>query len=534
MDKLELFLKKPDTICSHISFFPINSCQRLRLPSDEYCILHSKNPNKDRAYFNLAIKDKLGEKDYDFSNVFFPSSMSFVDLNFESAVVFSGAIFSGGVYFQRTKFNGPGNFARATFGSVAIFTGAIFQEANFESSIFEFGAFFNKVTFISKTSFKFVKFYGRAIFTDAQFQGGVFFDESNFKQLVLFDNAIFLEKSLFWKVNFYNVASFLKVIFSEVWFDLAKFSSGVSFTWTKFEKSSYFSGAIFKFNASFEFATFGIDTMFDGVYFFEKAAFSGISINGRMNFYLVNPSKIHGEPKKFQADMTHMRIDKQAVIRFQDLCLSNVEFSGTDLFRPEFRNVTWNSYHSRQIVYDEALLNEKESNLFTKIYYFLRNKSYGPSRNEYARVEELYRYLKLNYEREGDHKQAGDFHFGEMEMHRRASKWRWFPFYWYNLYRFLSGYGERPIWALCWLALFLSVIAWLVCWLGLEIVNTQRLADFGDSFIYLLQKVTLQRPTWAEPVGFWGKLVAGLSVLVIPGQAALFLLALRNRLGRRR
>ena len=49
-----------------------------------------------------------------------------------------------------------------------------------------------------------------------------------------------------------------------------------------------------------------------------------------------------------------------------------------------------------------------------------------------------------------------------------------------------------------------------------------------------MQKVTLQRPTWAEPVGFGGKLVAGLSVLLIPGQAALFLLALRNRLGRRR
>jgi hypothetical protein len=36
------------------------------------------------------------------------------------------------------------------------------------------------------------------------------------------------------------------------------------------------------------------------------------------------------------------------------------------------------------------------------------------------------------------------------------------------------------------------------------------------------------------PLGFGGKLLAGLSVLLIPGQAALFLLALRNRLGRRR
>ncbi len=134
----------------------------------------------------------------------------------------------------------------------------------------------------------------------------------------------------------------------------------------------------------------------------------------------------------------------------------------------------------------------------------------------------------------GDLKQAGDFHYGEMEMHRRASRWRWFPLFWYNLYRVLNGYGERPSWALGWLVFFLIGMAGLVWGLRLEVGNPPHLADFRDSFIYLLQKATLQRPTWAEPLGFGGKLVAGLSVLLIPGQAALFLLALRNRLGRRR
>jgi hypothetical protein len=67
-----------------------------------------------------------------------------------------------------------------------------------------------------------------------------------------------------------------------------------------------------------------------------------------------------------------------------------------------------------------------------------------------------------------------------------------------------------------------------------QILRPKHLPVFRDSFFYLVQKATLQRPTWAEPVGFWGKLVAGFSVLLIPGQAALFLLALRNPLGRRR
>ena len=98
----------------------------------------------------------------------------------------------------------------------------------------------------------------------------------------------------------------------------------------------------------------------------------------------------------------------------------------------------------------------------------------------------------------------------------------------------MSGYGERPSRAFGWLVIFLAVLTGLLAWAGLEILDPKHSAGFGNPFFYLLQKVTLQRPTWAEPMGFGGKLVAGLSVLLIPGQAALFLLALRNRLGRRR
>ena len=87
---------------------------------------------------------------------------------------------------------------------------------------------------------------------------------------------------------------------------------------------------------------------------------------------------------------------------------------------------------------------------------------------------------------------------------------------------------------MAWLIFFLAVLTGLLAWAGLEILDPKHSASFGNPFFYLLQKVTLQRPTWAEPLGFGGKLVAGLSVLLIPGQAALFLLALRNRLGRRR
>ena len=51
-------------------------------------------------------------------------------------------------------------------------------------------------------------------------------------------------------------------------------------------------------------------------------------------------------------------------------------------------------------------------------------------------------------------------------MHRRASPWRrWVPVSWYNLYRCLSGYGERPLRALVWLiGFYLAFRDWFGSW----------------------------------------------------------------------
>jgi hypothetical protein len=157
-----------------------------------------------------------------------------------------------------------------------------------------------------------------------------------------------------------------------------------------------------------------------------------------------------------------------------------------------------------------------------------------PWGDKYGEVERLYRNLKMNYIGEGDNKNAGDFHYGEMEMHRRASKWRWFPFYWNNLYRVLSGYGERPSWALGWLAGFLLGLPLLVWGFGLDRVAGGTSPGFLETFTYIFEKATFQRPSPLSNLNFLGSFISNLSLLIIPGQAALFLLALRNRLGRRR
>ena len=63
----------------------------------------------------------------------------------------------------------------------------------------------------------------------------------------------------------------------------------------------------------------------------------------------------------------------------------------------------------------------------------------------------------------------------------------------------LNGYGERPSRAFGWLTSFLAVLTGLLAWAGLEILDPKHSASFGNPFFYLLQKVTLQRPIWAEP-----------------------------------
>jgi hypothetical protein len=150
-------------------------------------------------------------------------------------------------------------------------------------------------------------------------------------------------------------------------------------------------------------------------------------------------------------------------------------------------------------------------------------------------VERLYRQLKSNYEEKKDYKRVGDFHYGEMEMHRLGSFWRRrFPLSWYNLYWALNGYGERPLRAFIWFGVFLLAFTGALYWLGLKVASCGNPASLSETFRFVIDKATLQRPDWARPVTESGHWLAATTVFILPGQLALFFLALRNRLGRRR
>jgi uncharacterized protein YjbI with pentapeptide repeats len=544
--------------CQIHKIYPEIKCRRRAMASDEFCILHSGNKDKDQGVFDTVFKKKLTKGDYDFRGVFFPGRVSFLGHEFKKEADFSLAIFSSEAVFSGATFSCWADFSMAAFCGIAAFSGATFPGgADFSRASFYGRADFFQTIFSKAKQDEFTNATGKADFyqftliktkrtdfTDAIFIGIAFFSDATFSGRADFSRVIFSRGADFSRTTFSGRAIFYMAIFSEnTDFSVATFSDRAFFFETTFSADTDFSGATFFW------------TVFSGVTFKQRVAFSGATVTRRLSLTSLNPKEPGMPPPQvFEGNFVYVEVVREAVLRFRDLSLARSIFAGTDLRRVEFVHVDWHiNRWGRKMAYDEDLLSNRESSLSTRLASYTGivslarevglniNEFMGkalplpnpPTSNEYGEVERLYRNLKMSYISAGDNKNAGDFYYGEMEMHRRASRWRRVWVYWYNLYRFLSGYGERPSWALGWLVLLLAALTGLLSLPGLN-NYLRRSAEFGDPFFYLLQAATLQRPIWAEPAGFWGKLVAGLSVLLISGQAALFLLALRNRLGRRR
>ena len=372
-----------------------------------------------------------------------------------------------------------------------------------------------------------------------------------------FDKPVIFGDAYFSKADFDEV-EFNDVDFSGAFLVEADFSKCHLFGKSKFSKcyllgEALFLGATFReadfFEASFEEVNFHWATMQKADFSksaFQYSIFSFANIIERVTFVGVRARKTPNENQHWEGDLQFIRFGEKGVIRFVNLSLAHVEFSGTDLRRVEFDRVTWASWWGRTAAYDEILLHKKR---WSHIAYVLKygglwgrrktgegweDRPVKPSYKDFAIVESLYRQLKTNYEEERDFKRVGDFHYGEMEMHRRGSFWRqWLPS-WYNFYRVLSGYGERPLRAFIWLLLLIPAWAGLVWGLGFNQASPQASINYGNTLFFILEKALLQRPEWLSGISWLGKLLGSLSVLLLPGQAALFILALRNRLGRRR
>jgi len=476
-------------------------------PEKRLCILHSRNVRKAPEAFMAALQAHC-EKSHNFRAFVFPRDASFAGARFPEGADFSGASFLLGAYFSGAEFGGDTTFAGATFA-----------EAHFFATVFTAGASFARATFDGKTRFTDATFAVGASFHDATFAGDADFTKARFARETSFAAGTFAERGRFAEAQFTQEANFFR---------------------TKFAGAADFAGTTFCRGARFAEATFQRGADFDGVAFQAgRVDFAQAVLLGPTRFA---PRRIRKEWVPVfgtaEVDFRAVRIEPPESLAFVEVNLERCRFVDTDLRGVRLTGLRWAQLPwglwarvgARDAVYDEQ-----------------QPERYAPM--PWAKLEDLYRQLKKNYEEQRDFDRAGDFHFGEKEMRRRNPATPRGLRRLLTLYRGVSGYGElwlRP------LAFFLALVlagalGYLVggLWVrdpvgpsgSLLSVRAGQgamgggLAAVGESLLYSLRVMTLLRPDDVVPVG-WSRLIQTVQSLVGPVLLGLAGLAIRQRLRR--
>ncbi|MCP5057870.1 MAG: hypothetical protein GY937_14285 [bacterium] len=245
------------------------------------------------------------------------------------------------------------------------------------------------------------------------------------------------------------------------------------------------------------------------------------------------------------AGFHHLRFGPEGKLVFDGINLSNASFLGTPIdSNISFRDVRW-ARRRRFLGRDLRMLRD-ESRLPIK----------APDRSRaLVLLHENYRELVLDHRQRRQFSPAEDFHVGEMECLRRRLAANISSPWWRRLretlnllmlYRLLSLYGTSYGRAVSALAALILALAVLVMLAGIEgsgggsLVHYSprpardwgELANWADdlrrTLVYMLEVVTLQRDRLMRPVGLSARALISLAPVLVAGQGALVLFALRN------
>ena len=282
-------------------------------------------------------------------------------------------------------------------------------------------------------------------------------------------------------------------------------------------------------------------------------------LNAKLDQLVLTKSDLFGrtyiEPALSPGD-THARIgtscfdavtlEKDASVLIRRVDFGRSIFLDTDLGRWELSDVRWARKGRRSVLWDELDLRPDA----------------GPS--DFETVAETYRRLVLNYEAKRDHIAAEDFHVGEMEMRRRKAgasasgilrqiRSRANGF---GVYDWLSRYGtsyRHAAWVLGGFLVVAAVALMIGGFRGIEHVSgsglvvdyglgakafasvwsLEGLRDFGNALVVAISMLTFQHSRYYEPTNAMvSRAVFQLAPMVLAGQGALLLLAVRRRFKR--
>ncbi|MCK4247163.1 MAG: pentapeptide repeat-containing protein [Methanomicrobia archaeon] len=415
--------------------------------SDEYCIFHDPDPNKDKVLFEQKLKEKIerGDTDsYDFSGFVFPYVI-FKDITFEKYVDFNNAHFHGGIDFSGAIFKKGASFNDATFHSLADFKGtqfltsapkfdnAIFEkETHFNNTYFEKGAHFvqtifeDYVFFTREPNSQEATFGGDADFRKAKFvgEGKVEFRHVIFGGKADFNNTIFGKETIFTCGEFYYTANFSNAVFEGdvdfvgMTFGTENGNSEIHFNETEFHGETWFYDPFFNVNATFEGAKFKDDL------YFKRANFNNTNINfssAKFEQMFIFESKSSEEYSVNYLALNHIK-----VLGYAEIITTNLEKATFEEAYLENMNFIKCKWPVPFIIHEEA--DRKRQKL------------------SYEDLETVYRNLKNSFTKYGQSDLAGKTFYREMEMKRlnaieegnSVEEWKLYVF------KYLCGYGEKP------------------------------------------------------------------------------------------
>ena len=407
------------------------------------------------------------------------------------------------------------NFSGVWFSSAANFEGYRFEkDVNFDQCIFESDASFYKSIFEGAVSFSNVHFKSQLIFSGVTVKSLANFSGSTFEEFVDLSANEFLLG-----------ASFSGCIFSGP----AEFASN------EFARDTDFSGVNFSEWAEFNHSEFKDDASFIGTAFSKLADFTNTTFDGDLSFALaVFADEVRfGKPgggrevfgDKAKLSFENARIDDPQRFSFHSVRLKPGWFFNVDCRKIDFTNVAW-----FKIGIDE---------------------NYEPFGQAHKLMRITYRQLAVNAEENHRYREASDFRYLAMDVHRfertKPGQFQWHKIavweltWWYWL---ASGYGERA---------FRAFIVLLGIWLLFALSFTQvgfvvsdknsmnnsdvtpskyeasgRPLDFPRAVTYTAGVMTLQKPE-PRPQTNTAHAFVLLATVLGPLQAALLALAIRRK-----
>lgn len=540
------YRRKDGSICAH---------KRVDVTVD-YCLLHLPDEAKNKVDFNAMLEDEIdNQRDNHLVNIegiYFNTPFRYEShgLNDLESISAHNTVFAEKADFRGIIVKKEANFANSTFKKDALFGEASFEgKARFSEVTFEKYCQFTEATFSRLASFHKVAFKDETDFDDAFFKDDADFANSKFEKEAFFDSC-----------KFNKEARFQDAIINDGNFNSAKFDGSAMFRRTELDYV-YFSDTIFSKNTSFQLSKLSnvefVDAVFEGELDFSYLHYHSSLVFRRSDIHKVatfagakfsnlsfDNTEFHSAPFFQYADLgnanfhnidfpwgTIFRWANISEASFYDGSLEGVLFSNCKgLENCQFIHPRWLIRNGRWTLADEVIARGLDE------YKSMIDEKYLPE-IRYQECERSYREIRANYEQHKNYPDAGQFHFGEMEMRRLGISNRFRrTFSLETGYWLFGGYGERWLWAFLSVASFLLIGTLVYASQGFTETSPKTLEPYtSHSFLrafVLSFKVSLLRDSFAQSKTAFTTVVMLFQSIIGPVSIGLLALAIGRKLRR--